>query len=95
MKIRLIIQDRTWEYQLRAKRQQPGCYYVELCDLAGGSLKPAVFTGSFATLDQIVEEAPGIMLQLVGMRESGRPGPDAPVAIIEPPHRVEDAPVPA
>lgn len=72
MKIRLILQDRSWEHQIRVKQQLPGRYYVELCDLNGGALKPACFTGSFASLDVIVAGAQSIYLQLVALRESDR-----------------------
>ncbi len=70
MKIRLILQDRSWEHQLRVKQQQPGRYYVELVALDGTTLEPSIFTGSFASLDVIVAGAESIYLQLVAMKES-------------------------
>jgi hypothetical protein len=85
MKIRLIIQDRTWGHQLRVKQQQPGRYYVELCDHNGASLKPAVFTGTFASLDVIVAGAHSIHLQLEALLHQERTVRPAAYAVLEQP----------
>jgi len=70
MKIRLILTDRAWEYRMNILPQQPGCYYVGLRGLDGAALEPAVFTGTFPSLDQIVANAHEIYLRLVAMREA-------------------------
>lgn len=70
MKLRLILEDRAWEYSLRVRQQVPGKYYVELCSLNGARLAPAVFTGSFRSLDLIIDAAPALYLQLDAMRQS-------------------------
>lgn len=85
MKIRLIIQDRSWCHQLRVKPQQPGRYYVELCDHNGASLKPAVFTGTYPSLDMIVAHAHSIHLQLEALLHQERNECPAAVATIEAP----------
>jgi hypothetical protein len=72
MKIRLTLEDRAWEHQLRVKQQEPGKYYVELCALDGARLKPAVFTGTYHSLDVIVAHAQGIHLQLESMLHTER-----------------------
>ena len=70
MKIVLLLTDRSWEYKLRATRCEPGKFFVSLRGLDGEALTPTAITGSFPSLDLIVEHAATIYLQLVAMREA-------------------------
>lgn len=70
MKIVLLLTSRGWKYKLRASRVAPGSYYVCLRSLDGAALNPSAITGSFPSLDAIIENAEPIYRQLSAMREA-------------------------
>jgi hypothetical protein len=72
MKVRLIITDRSWEYRLHVREQEPGRYFATLRTLNGAALEHPVATGSFRSLDVIRSNAHAIYLQLVAMRETNK-----------------------
>lgn len=72
MKVRLIISDRSWEYRLHVREQEPGRYFATLRTLNGAALEHPVATGSFRSLDVIRTNAHAIYLQLVAMRETNK-----------------------
>lgn len=72
MKVRLIISDRSWEYRLHVREQEPGRYFATLRTLNGAALEHPVATGSFRSLDVVRTNAHAIYLQLVAMRETNK-----------------------
>lgn len=70
MRIRVILERRSWEYRLQIFQQEPGRYYVELRGLHGEKFKPSPIAGSYPSVDLVIAESETIYLTLVAMREA-------------------------
>lgn len=72
MRIRVILEARGWDGRLHLIQELPGRYAVEKRDLNGAKLKPNAITGSFPSIDFIIENAEVIYLQLTAMIEANK-----------------------
>lgn len=71
MKVRIIIEDASWNYRLHVSAFRPGRYSVTLRNNDGARIEHAPSLGAY-TFDEVIARARELYVQLVAMLESNR-----------------------